>query len=269
MTAEHVPAWEQALPEAVKHRLWRLRDMAGHRLREYALRPPRFAAKARREELAIRYLRGDGIEIGALDWPLTLPHTARARYVDHAPADELRELYAVELSMNGRELVEPDVVDEAEKLAKFSDESLDFVIANHMLEHTEDPIAALHTFVRVLRPGGVLFLTLPDARHTFDAPRARTTIEHLLTDHRDGGQASRHEHFVECAHLIEGAPQELAEQRAREMQADGWRIHFHVWELETFLALLLALELPLDIECAQTVADEFTLILRRRAAQAG
>ena len=32
--------------------------------------------------------------------------------------------------MNGRELVEPDVVDEAETLAKFADESLDFVIAN-------------------------------------------------------------------------------------------------------------------------------------------
>ena len=115
----------------------------------------------------------------------------------------------------------------------------------------------------------MLFLTLPDARHTFDAPRARTTIEHVLADHRDGGQASRHEHFVECARLIEGAPEELAEQRAREMQADGWRIHFHVWELETFLALVLALELPVDIECAQAVADEFTLILRRRAVRAG
>jgi hypothetical protein len=35
------------------------------------------------------------------------------------------------------------VVDDGTRLASFADGSLDFVIANHMLEHFEDPIAAL------------------------------------------------------------------------------------------------------------------------------
>ena len=36
-----------------------------------------------------------------------------------------------------------DVVDDAQTLATFPDESVDFVIANHVLEHLEDPIGAL------------------------------------------------------------------------------------------------------------------------------
>src|SRR5207302_3536269 len=71
-----------------------------------------------RDDLAFRYLRGDGIEIGALYWPLRVPGAARIRYVDHTGGDELRRLYP-----EPAELVAPDVVDEAEHLSKFEDES--------------------------------------------------------------------------------------------------------------------------------------------------
>jgi predicted SAM-dependent methyltransferase len=259
-----VPAWEQTLPEPVKHRLWRLREVAGRRLREATIRDPRHETKVRREELAIHHLRGEGIEIGAMDWPLAVPPGVTVRYVDHAAPAELRDTYATELSMFGRELVVPDVVDEAETLLKFGAASVDFVIANHVLEHTEDPIAALQTFVRVVRRGGVIFLTLPDARFTFDAPRPRTTVEHLLVDHRDGPEASRRDHQRECAALIEGVPEEQLDARVAEMEAAHTRPHFHVWELETFLELLSALALPVRLACAQQVGDEFSVILRRK-----
>jgi predicted SAM-dependent methyltransferase len=81
------------------------------------------------------------------------------------------------------------VVDDGARLASFADASQDFVIANHMLEHVEDPIAALEHQLRVLKPGGILYLTLPDARHSFDSPRQRTTVEHLLRDHHDSPSA--------------------------------------------------------------------------------
>jgi ubiquinone/menaquinone biosynthesis C-methylase UbiE len=45
------------------------------------------------------------------------------------------------------------VVDDGARLASFADGSLDFVVANHMLEHAEDPIAALKHQLRVLKPG--------------------------------------------------------------------------------------------------------------------
>jgi predicted SAM-dependent methyltransferase len=90
-------------------------------------------------------------------------------------------------------------VDDGARLASFADDSLDFVVANHMLEYIEDSIAALEHQLRVLKPGGILYLTLPDARDSFDSPRQRTTVEHLLRDHHDGPEGSRSEHYEECA----------------------------------------------------------------------
>src|SRR5207244_3598621 len=122
-------------------------------------------------------------EIGALDFPLRLPRGARVRYVDHLDEAGLREAHAQTLRA-GRPLVVPDIVDDGERLASFADCSLDFVVANHMLEHVEDPIGTLETQLRVLRPRGVLYLAVPDARTSFDACRPLTTVEHLLRDHR-------------------------------------------------------------------------------------
>lgn len=43
----------------------------------------------------------------------------------------------------------------------FEDNSIDRVIATHVLEHVPDPVAALTEWARVIRPGGVLSLILP------------------------------------------------------------------------------------------------------------
>ena len=89
-------------------------------------------------------------------------HAGKVTYVDHLSREDL--LRAAD-GVYGRAsaVVETDVIDDGAGLGGFGDESLDFVIANHVLEHIEDPIAALSNWARVLRPDGVLFLTLPDA----------------------------------------------------------------------------------------------------------
>ena len=242
---------------------WGLTRRARLRLRDLVARSGPSRWEATRDDLSFRYLRGDGIEIGALNMPLRVPPQARVRYVDHAGADELREIYAWELHIHGWPLVRPDVIDDGERLTKFEDASLDFVIANHMLEHVEDPIAALHHFLRVLRPGGTLFLTLPDARRTFDARRERTTVEHLLRDHEQGPQASRHEHYEEWARIIESVPEDQVPARIEELATERPRHHFHVWELDTFLEFLIALQPPADLEAAQATEKEFAVILRK------
>jgi predicted SAM-dependent methyltransferase len=215
-----------------------------------------------REDLARRYLRGEGIEIGALHRPLRLPPTARVRYVDVLSRDQLLAKHTSAVYGNPRWVVETDVIDDGERLAAFADQSVDFVIANHMLEHTEDPIATLEHFIRVLRLGGILFLTLPDASHTFDALRPRTTLEHLVRDHRDGPEVSREEHYREWA-VVECVPEEGIPERVAQFAREETRHHFHVWELESFLELLRALHLPATLELAQRHVDEFAVILRR------
>jgi SAM-dependent methyltransferase len=219
--------------------------------------------EATRDDLAFRYLRGHGIEIGALYRPQRVPPGVKVTYVDHAATDELRRVYPEHDWFQP-----PDVVDEAEYLTSFADDSLDFVMANHVLEHVEDPIAALFNFLRVLRPGGVLFLTLPDARRSFDGPRERTSVEHVLRDHREGPQVSRSEHYLEYGLLVEGRTGDDLVRRSAELEAQRFRIHFHVWEPDTFLELLLALQLPSDIEAVQSTDIEFAVILRKNSDRA-
>jgi SAM-dependent methyltransferase len=216
-----------------------------------------------REDLARRYLRGEGIEIGALHFPLRVPPAARVRYVDLAPRSQLLARHSNAVYGNPQWVVETDIIDDCELLGTFADASLDFIIANHTLEHTQDPIAALKQGLRVLRAGGIFFLTLPDARHTFDALRARTPIEHLLRDHHEGPSSSREEHYREWA-FVECVPQEAVAERIAQFAHEDARHHFHVWELDGFLAFLYELQLPATIELAQAHLDEFAVILRRR-----
>ena len=221
------------------------------------------------------HLRGDGIEIGALNAPLAVPPGARVTYVDRLDLPELRRHYP---ELDAIRLQAPSVTAEAEDLRPFADGSLDFVIANHLLEHVEDPVRALREFLRVLRPGGLLYLALPDSRVTFDSQREPTTTEHLLEEYRHGATDNRWLHYrdyVDNVHFVvnpELRATESVDRCAATLMDMGYSIHFHVWHPETFLEFLYAAkaEAGLEFELAAFTAqeeerdNEFILLLRRR-----
>jgi predicted SAM-dependent methyltransferase len=63
------------------------------------------------------------------------------------------------------------------------DNSVDFVINAHVIEHFYDPIKALKEWFRVVRPGGYIFIIAPHKERTFDKDRPRTTLEELIDRH--------------------------------------------------------------------------------------
>lgn len=250
------------VPQAARVRLRYVSWRARRDVRDAILACGAAEMKTVRADVAARFLDGDGIEIGALDLPLPMPRCARVHYVDYLDADGLESAYRQQLR-KGLALVRPDVVDDGARLVRFADESLDFVVANHMLEHVEDPIAALSHQLRVLRPGGVLYLALPHARRTFDVTRRLTSVEHLVRDHSDGAQASRRQHYEECAHAIEGRQGADVAARADEMEAEDLRPHFHVWEPLTFASFLGVTKLPFSLALLQESGSEFIVVLRK------
>jgi SAM-dependent methyltransferase len=196
--------------------------------------PPQIVAV--RRDLAERYLKGEGIEIGALHFPLPIPAAARVRYVDRMSVSDLR-LHYPELS--DMPLGEVDVIDDGERLDTFADRSLDFVIANHFLEHCENPIATVHSHLRKVKRGGVLYYAIPDRRFSFDKDRRPTSLPHLLRDHLLGTHTSRLHHFREWVTLVEkrSDPNE-AHARFKELLDQNYSIHFHVWDPIRFRVFL-------------------------------
>lgn len=71
----------------------------------------------------------------------------------------------------------------------FADHSFDTVFMKDVLEHLSNPVSAVEEALRVLRPGGRLFLFAPDAQrwvwddYTHHRPYTQTAIRRLLLDY--------------------------------------------------------------------------------------
>jgi SAM-dependent methyltransferase len=216
-----------------------------------------------RRDVARVYLRGRGIEIGALHRPLWVPQAAQVSYLDRFSTEELYRQYP---RLNGHKLVPVDIVDDGERLARLADGSQDFVIANHFLEHCQDPIGTLLHFFRVLREEGILFLTVPDKRYTFDRDRPVTPLEHLLADHEDGGELSRREHVTEYVRLVlKATDPEVIEREVEHLLATNYSIHYHVWTQTELMELMLGLRrrVAFEVELFLRRAYEVILVLRK------
>ncbi|MFI5027859.1 MAG: methyltransferase domain-containing protein [Solirubrobacterales bacterium] len=229
-----------------------------------------------RREFAESFLVGEGLEIGALHLPLPTPPHAHVSYVDRMPVEELRAEYP---ELGGWDLTRVDVIDNGELLETVAAESQDFIVANHFLEHCEDPIHTIGTHLSKLKPNGILFYAVPDKRYTFDFRRPLTPIKHMIEDHELGPERSRREHYEEWARLVvdEESPAvgssaqanspEWVATKAVELEAAQYSIHMHVWTQAEFLELILHTREHYDeafeIEAAARQGIEFVVILRK------
>jgi SAM-dependent methyltransferase len=221
-----------------------------------------------------QYLRGEGIEVGPGSNPFPLPSGATVRYVDRWTSAEARALYP---ELPAAEFPEPDVVSnfDVDRLDAFASGSLDFVIASHVLEHLADPLGFLVEIHRVLRPGGVAIVLLPDRRRTFDRTRPPTPLEHLIEEHANGVTRVADEHIEEFLTLADqGASYTIApDGENREAFYDWHRdrsIHVHCWTDSEFHQVLLyaIVDLGLSWELLDRVQrtegdEEFGYVLRR------
>ncbi|MDY6937654.1 MAG: glycosyltransferase [Cyanobacteriota bacterium] len=225
--------------------------------------------KKLRRQIANKYIKGEGIEIGALHSPLPVPEAANVRYVDRMSVFDLRLQYP---EMKELPLVDVDIIDDGEVLSTVADNSMDFAIANHMIEHCQNPIQTLQNYFRVLKPGGILYLAVPDKRYTFDVDRPVTSLEHLIDDYTEGPEQSRISHFEEYVRMVDRTPQKKVSARLLYLLIDlDYSIHFHVWTPSAFTELLLYCQQEFDdkfaIELMQSNEDEFIFILRKEVVQ--
>lgn len=227
-------------------------------------------------------LAGSGVELGPGHHPYPLPVPgASVRYVDRWEPSENEDLFP-ELGEDPG-FPEPDIKAnfDTDGLSPLPDESQDFVIASHVLEHLADPIGMLAEIERVLKPGGYALVLLPDKRFTFDAPRDVTPLEHLVEEHAAKVTEVSDEHvreFVTKASVHDVPADESEWPEVIELHRRR-SIHVHCWTETDFPPVLVHAirELGQRWELADvaTVAEggpgsfEFGYLLRRTTSDLG
>jgi len=235
--------------------------------RDAEIQRPKMDLYSTRARLAELYLTGTGVEFGALHSALTVPEWVTVKYADMQTVEQLRASFP---ELKDQEIRAPDFLTDLESMRGIDDASMDFVIANHVLEHVEDPFRALASMSRVLRPSGIAFVALPDKRFTFDKDRAITPLEHLVRDHEEGPDWSIAGHYDEWARCIDKLSGDALKQRCADMLRDRTNIHFHVWDypamLEMFACVARTPALGLQVELSMQNSIEVVWILRKASA---
>jgi SAM-dependent methyltransferase len=203
-----------------------------------------------RRALLLRHVsiaRQRGLEVGPYYQPTVGKHEGDVFYLDFFSTEELKAREH-DRRPAGAAIPEIDYVVKSDDYYRYVPDQFDYVIANHVLEHVDNPVQWVMDLARLLRPDGVLFLAVPDKKYNFDRFRADTTLAHLLTDYfRGGGDPC--EHGVDIALNYDttyvGRPLDLAEkldlERLRAVFAEKPHPgrHNHVFQSETFVPRIL------------------------------
>lgn len=186
-------------PEAVERARNNLPHSAKHEVKDNR------SMKFKESALAHKYLdRLSGIEIGASAHNGFGLNTIN---VDYTADSTVFTKEQIKLCGKYRRV---DVVALGDDLP-FGNDSVDFVVSSHAIEHFYDPIKSLCEWARVVRPDGYILTVAPHKQRTFDKQNKRTTLAQLVERHHtplEGPDAHGHwsiwetDDFIKlCEHL--------------------------------------------------------------------
>lgn len=167
----------------------------------------------------------------------------------------------------------------------FKNESLDYVLSSHMIEHSFDPVDTIKEWLRVVKKGGYIFIIAPHKDRTFDKNRDITQVTEILDRHngkiniRDYAMPISNEAAVEYLKSIgktgdkmgmTDIPSLLVSKNDKLLP--NWRRyteddhhHWTVWNTESFLDLCKAMKWNVieyqDVD--DKVGNGFTIVIQK------
>lgn len=227
-----------------------IKEVVVHKIKESGILP----SYKVRERLAKKYLIGNGVEIGALHLPLPIPTGVTVQYVDLVSQEENIILHP---ELPAHRIVKNNYIDDGFTLNRIESSSMDFVIANHVLEHAPNPLQVLYNWGRILKPNGIFFISIPLAAKCFDKGRVISTLQHLIDDYnfcRENNitafKAANREHYREWLTISQPKIRQLNGEKAKyttlemlDIEIDRLcskttEIHFHTFTTESFRSFL-------------------------------
>lgn len=226
-------------------------------------------------------LNGRGLEIGAYSQPTVLKSECNISYLDVQSREALID--GLPDKSEACRIPPVDYICTSGDYTSVAPGPFDYIIANHVFEHVANPISWLQMVSRMLVVDGVLFLSVPDKKYTFDKYRPDTPLSHILHDYFTGVQTTSMEHVLENEMYYDQefigramrVEERLSLSRLRAAfdipMHPGW--HCHVFQCETFREKVLKplqfmglidYELVAYRGALASTGGEFSLVLRKR-----
>lgn len=148
-------SWMGSVPGRLRDRRSRVED----RLDQHGLLATLSVARLQLEKALLgvlsEYVSGDVLEAGAGRSPYSVSISRKASSVTRLDIEPNHD---------------PDVIGDVQRMGELADGSFDTVVSTQVLEHVASPDMAMGEFHRVLRPGGILILSVPHLSMLHDVP---------------------------------------------------------------------------------------------------
>jgi 2-polyprenyl-3-methyl-5-hydroxy-6-metoxy-1,4-benzoquinol methylase len=207
-----------------------------------------------------KLLSGSGLEIGALHEPADLPDSCHVTYADViSKSDAILKFPEID----HEKLVDVDHICniDNDSLKIFKNNTFDFVIFSHVIEHLANPINAIESLFRITKIDGMVVIAAPDKRYTFDKDRELTPFSHLKEEYNQQVKEVSDEHYLDFLHAVHPdvmkAGTEAADKALKSVRER--REHAHVWSTDSFKAFLLSSFQYLNIRaqlCYENTGDK-------------
>jgi SAM-dependent methyltransferase len=108
--------------------------------------------------------------------------------------------------------------------------AVDFVCNSHVLEHTPNPGLAVEEWLRVVKPGGLIYMIIPDMRFSYDRARVLTQPVYMVERFLRREITFRRDEFQELVYLSgKGEFPERSEAVVDAQVAAEWMGHMHTF----------------------------------------
>ena len=185
-------------------------------------------------------LGGKGIEIGGFENPANIPNAEKIIRCDRLNREEAQKLFP---EVNCSLLHEPDLIFDLDVvgLSHFADQSLDFIIINHVIEHLVNPVYAIEEIRRTLKRKGHFVISAPDKDYTFDLNRPLSDEKEIFETYLENETVAPIQKYLPLIEYIHtdliNAPIEEIEKKLKYFS--DRREHLHIWNSETFKEFLV------------------------------
>lgn len=179
-------------------------------------------------------LSGYGIEFGAATNPTPLPLSCSVDYADlfiNKPGDSR---YYQDKNIDFVTIKYQTSLDNMDCIAN---NSLDFVIACHVIEHVRNPLLAIEKVWNKLKSGSKFVLVIPHRNLTFDSKRSITPLEHIIEDYSNFVVERDILHYVDF--FTNAFPvNNLYHVILESYENPNTDIHFHTWDERSFSLMI-------------------------------